>query len=134
MACGFSSVDGSIAVGAPLGVGGVQGGGEGPGVVSKVVLIIELGSLNLELEPEAARGSKVRVSADWGSGLLGGSGHKLRLLRLRPGCGSGEPLGLSGGGGLGGGNSFVVCRRPTVCSLTYLDVTEGRVLVQRAAD
>jgi len=70
MACGFSSVDGSIAVGAPLGVGGVQGGGEGPGVVSKVVLIIELGSLNLELEPEATRGSEVRVSADWGSGLL----------------------------------------------------------------
>ena len=80
---GKTSVDGSVAVGAPLGVGGVQRGGEGPGVVSKVVLIIELRSLNLELEPEATRGSKVRVSADWGSGLLGGAGNKLGLLGLR---------------------------------------------------
>ena len=79
---GKTSVDGSIAVGATLGVGGVQGGGEGPGVVSKVVLIIELGGLNLELEPEATRGSKVRVSADWGSWLLGGTRDKLGLLGL----------------------------------------------------
>ena len=47
-----TSVDGGVAVGAPLGVGGVQWGREGPGVVSKVILIIELGGLNLELEPE----------------------------------------------------------------------------------
>ena len=47
-----TSVDGGVAVGAPLGVGGGQRRGEGPGIVSKVILIIELGGLNLELEPE----------------------------------------------------------------------------------
>ena len=34
------------------------------------------------MEPEATRGSKVRVSADWGSGLLGGARDKLGLLGL----------------------------------------------------
>ena len=47
-----TSVDGGVAVGAPLGVGGGQRRGEGPGIVSKVILIIELGGLNLELKPE----------------------------------------------------------------------------------
>ena len=50
----------------------------------------------------------MRISADWGSGLLGGSGYKLRLLRLGPGGGGGEPLGLSGGGRLGGGDGLEV--------------------------
>ena len=52
----------------------------------------------------------MRIRADWGSGLLGGSGHKLRLLRLGPGGGGGggEPLRLSGGGRLGGGDGLEV--------------------------
>jgi hypothetical protein len=48
-----SLVDSSIAVSAALSVGGVERRGEGIGVVSVVVLIIELRGLDLELEPQA---------------------------------------------------------------------------------
>ena len=49
------SVGGRVAVGAPLGSGGVQRRGEGVVVLSEVVLIVKLRSLDLELPSQAWR-------------------------------------------------------------------------------
>ena len=49
------SVGGRVAVAAPLSRGGVQGGGEGVGVLSKVVLVVELRGGDLELQSQSCK-------------------------------------------------------------------------------
>jgi len=64
------SVGGGVAVAPPLDRGGVQGGAEGVRILSKVVVVVELRSLDLELEPQSC---KPRVRTE---------GRCCRLLRL----------------------------------------------------